>query len=119
VGTPMELYNTPANLFVAGFIGSPQMNFLDAAALGAPGKTLGIRPEHLDISRESGAIPGTISHVEHLGGETNVYVRTEPHGLLTVRRFGEHRYTVDEAVHLTPDPARTFGFDAEGRRLAP
>ena len=64
-------------------------------------------------------IPGTISHVEHLGGETNVYVRTEAHGLVTVRRFGEHRYAVDETVHLTPDPARQFLFDAEGRRLTP
>ena len=66
----------------------------------------------------SGGIPGTISHVEHLGGETNVYVRTEQHGLLTVRRFGEHRFAVDEVVHLAPDPARAFHFDATGRRLA-
>jgi multiple sugar transport system ATP-binding protein len=121
VGAPMELYNNPANTFVAGFIGSPQMNFLDAGPLDAPGKTLGIRPEHLALSREAGAIPGaipgTVSHVEHLGGETNVYVRTDPHGLLTVRRFGEHDYAVDESVHLTPDPARQFHFDAEGRRM--
>jgi multiple sugar transport system ATP-binding protein len=118
VGAPMELYNNPANTFVAGFIGSPQMNFLEAGAVGAPGKTLGIRPEHLEISRETGAIPGTISHVEHLGGETNVYVRTDPHGLLTVRRFGEHKYVVDEAVHLTPDSSRAFHFADDGRRLA-
>jgi multiple sugar transport system ATP-binding protein len=118
VGAPMDLYNDPANTFVAGFIGSPQMNFLEAEAIGAPGKTLGIRPEHLALSRESGAITGTISHVEHLGGETNVYVRTDGHGLLTVRRFGEHRFGVDETVHLTPDPDRTFHFDTTGRRLA-
>ena len=73
----------------------------------------GIRPEHREIGREA----GTISHVEHLGGETNVHVSTARHGL-TVRRFGEHRYTVDESVHLTPDPARQFHFDANGRRLA-
>ena len=118
VGAPMELYNNPANTFVAGFIGSPQMNFLEAGALGQPGKTLGIRPEHLELHHEQGAIPGTISHVEHLGGETNVYVRTDQHGLLTVRRFGEHRYGVDETVHLTPDPTRTFHFGDDGRRLA-
>jgi multiple sugar transport system ATP-binding protein len=118
VGAPMELYNNPANTFVAGFIGSPQMNFLEAGALGAPGKTLGVRPEHLAIDRASGAIPGTISHVEHLGGETNVYVRTEHHGLLTVRRFGEHDYDVDEVVHLTPEMARAFHFGADGLRLA-
>ncbi len=122
VGAPMELYNDPANTFVAGFIGSPQMNFLDAGPLNQPGRTLGIRPEHLALSREAAspgvAIPGTVSHVEHLGGETNVYVRTEAHGLLTVRRFGEHRFAVDETVHLTPDPARAFHFDAAGKRLA-
>ncbi|PJN96449.1 sugar ABC transporter ATP-binding protein, partial [Amaricoccus sp. HAR-UPW-R2A-40] len=55
VGAPMELYNDPANTFVAGFIGSPQMNFLKAGPLGAPGATLGVRPEHLEISREAGA----------------------------------------------------------------
>ena len=106
VGAPMELYNDPANTFVAGFIGSPQMNFLAAPALGQPGKTLGIRPEHLEISREQGPIPGTISHVEHLGGETNVYVKTDQHGLVTVRRFGEHRLRRrrDRAPHARPRP---------------
>ena len=118
VGAPMELYNDPANTFVAGFIGSPQMNFLKAGPLGAPGATLGVRPEHLEISRETGVIPGRVSHVEHLGGETNVYVRTEPHGLVTVRRFGEAPFAVDEPVHLTPDAARAFHFAEDGRRLA-
>jgi multiple sugar transport system ATP-binding protein len=118
VGAPMELYNNPANTFVAGFIGSPQMNFLEAGALGARGKTVGVRPEHLGIDRASGTFPGTISHVEHLGGETNVYVRTEQHGLLTVRRFGEHDYDVDEVVHLTPEMGRAFHFGADGLRLA-
>ncbi len=117
VGAPMELYNDPANVFVAGFIGSPAMNFLGAPALGQPGKTLGVRPEHLAIDRASGAIPGTISHVEHLGGETNIFVNAAPHGLLTVRKFGEARYDVDETVHLTPDLARIFLFDADGQRL--
>lgn len=116
-GSPMELYNDPANTFVAGFIGSPQMNFLKSAALGERGETTGIRPEHLTISRQSGSIPGTVSHVEKLGGETLVYARTEPHGLLTVRLFGEHDFAVDEVVHLTLDSHRTFHFDAAGQRL--
>ena len=116
-GSPMELYNNPANTFVAGFIGSPQMNFLKSAALDQGGETTGIRPEHLGLSRQSGTIPGTVSHVEKLGGETLVYVRTEPHGLLTVRLFGEHDYNVDEPVHLTPDATRAFHFDASGNRL--
>ncbi|WP_102224562.1 ABC transporter ATP-binding protein [Acidimangrovimonas sediminis] len=117
VGAPMELYNDPANTFVAGFIGSPQMNFLKGGALGLAAETLGIRPEHLEISRETGDIAGTISHVEHLGGETNVYVHTEPHGLLTVRLFGEHNFVVAEPVYLSPDPTRRFLFDKDGLRM--
>ncbi|MCU0899292.1 MAG: ABC transporter ATP-binding protein [Cypionkella sp.] len=116
VGSPMHLYNDPDNTFVAGFIGSPQMNFLKSAALGLPGETTGIRPEHLFI-KASGAIAGTVSHVEKLGGETLVYIRTEPHGLLTVRLFGEHSYQVDSAVGLDIDAARAFHFDAAGKRL--
>jgi multiple sugar transport system ATP-binding protein len=77
---------------------------------------LAIRPEHLEINREAGRTPGTISHVEHLGGETNVYVKTNHHGLLTVRRFGQHPYGVDETVQLTPDPARVFHFADDGCR---
>ena len=117
VGRPMELYNDPANTFVAGFIGSPQMNFMKADALGLRGETVGVRPEHVAISREKGQITGTINLVEHLGGETNVYVRTETHGLLTVRLFGESDFTVEEVVHLTPEASRQFFFDADGERL--
>ena len=116
VGSPMELYNNPANTFVAGFIGSPQMNFLDAAALGyAPGQ-IGIRPEHLILSRDSGDIAAEVSHVEKLGGETLVYARNPQHGLLTVRLFGEHDYAVSEPVHLTLTRDRVFQFDPEGQR---
>ena len=64
VGAPMELYNNPANTFVAGFIGSPQMNFLKAAALGQQGETVGIRPEHIALSRDTGVFAGRVSHVE-------------------------------------------------------
>ena len=113
----MELYNDPANTFVAGFIGSPQMNFLNAAALGERGETLGIRPEHLEIGRGAGEIAGRVSHVEKLGGETLVYVHTEAHGLMTVRLFGEHDYAVEESVFLTPDATRRFLFDAAGERI--
>jgi multiple sugar transport system ATP-binding protein len=116
-GTPMELYNNPANTFVAGFIGSPQMNFLKSAALGQRCETMGIRPEHLSLSREAGSFPGRVSHVEKLGGETLVYVRSDVHGLLTVRLFGEHDYAVDEAVYLSPDQSRAFHFEASGQRL--
>lgn len=117
VGAPMELYNNPANTFVAGFIGSPQMNFLKAGALGMRSDTMGVRPEHIALSRDSGQIAGTVSHVEKLGGETLVYVNTPAQGLLTVRLFGEHDYAVDETAFLTLDPARAFHFDAGGLRM--
>lgn len=119
VGAPMELYKNPANLFVASFIGSPKMNFLKAQPLGTAGDILGIRPEHLEINKSSGQISGTISHVEHLGSETLVYVNTDVHGLITVRLFGEHDFTVDEVVFVTPDSARSFHFDANGERIQP
>lgn len=115
--SPMELYNDPDSTFVAGFIGSPKMNFLKGASLGDQADTLGVRPEHLAISRAGGMIPGTVSHVEKLGGETLVYVRSEHHGLLTIRLFGEHDFGVHERVGLSPDASRTFRFDAQGRRL--
>ncbi len=117
VGAPMALYNDPDNTFVAGFIGSPQMNFLQAGRLGLASHTLGVRPEHLVLSRSAGQIAGKVSHVEKLGGETLVYVHTPDQGLLTVRLFGEHDARVDEPVFLTPDAARAFHFDAAGQRL--
>ncbi len=117
VGSPMELYNNPANTFVAGFIGSPQMNFLRAAALGKAGETIGIRPEHLRIVPAGGQIGGMVSHVEKLGGETLVYLRCEPHGLLTVRLFGEHDFAVDQTASLDIDETRAFFFGKDGLRL--
>jgi multiple sugar transport system ATP-binding protein len=116
VGRPMDLYNDPANVFVAGFIGSPQMNFLKGAALGDGAETLGIRPEHLTVTPD-GPIAGEVSHVEKLGGETLVYLRSEPHGLVTLRLFGERDFAFGQALRLTPDPDRIFRFDAMGKRL--
>jgi multiple sugar transport system ATP-binding protein len=117
VGAPMDLYNDPANTFVAGFIGSPQMNFLKSGALGMRSETMGVRPEHITISREKGQLPGTVSHVEKLGGETLVYANVAGHGLLTIRLFGEHNFAFDETVHLSPDANRAFHFDSDGLRL--
>ncbi|MCB1444757.1 MAG: ABC transporter ATP-binding protein, partial [Rhizobiaceae bacterium] len=119
VGSPMELYNRPANLFVAGFIGSPQMNFIDAARLGrSDAATIGIRPEHMTLSRESGEWPGKIIHVEHLGADTIVYLESEKAGLITVRLFGEHAYQPDETVFANFDAAKIHRFDQDGRAIA-
>ncbi len=118
VGSPMELYNRPANLFVAGFIGSPAMNLIDAERLREAGaKTIGIRPEHVSLSRESGEWQGKVVHVEHLGADTIVYLESEKAGLLTVRLFGEHRYAPDDIVYASPDSASIHRFDANGKAI--
>jgi multiple sugar transport system ATP-binding protein len=112
----MELYNDPANVFVAGFIGSPQMNLLDAGRVGMTGAaTVGIRPEHIAVGTESGEWKGALVHLEQLGADTNLYVETERAGLVTVRLFGEVHHDPGETLYLTPDPARLYRFDAEGR----
>jgi multiple sugar transport system ATP-binding protein len=120
VGSPMELYNKPANVFVAGFIGSPQMNLIEAGKLGErAAKTIGIRPEHIALSRESGEWKAKVVHAEHLGADTILYLETEVTGLLTVRLFGEHRYAADDIVFATPDRAAMHRFDANDRAIAP
>jgi multiple sugar transport system ATP-binding protein len=118
VGSPMELYNRPANLFVAGFIGSPQMNFIEAGRIGrSDAATIGIRPEHTTLSRESGEWQGKIVHVEHLGADTIVYLESEKAGLITARLFGEHAYAADDLVFASPDPAKIHRFDKDGRSI--
>ena len=118
VGSPMELYNRPANLFVAGFIGSPQMNFIPAGRLGrSDAETIGVRPEHMTLSRDAGDWKGKVVHVEHLGADTIVYMETEIAGLITARLFGEHAYAPDDIVHGVPQTDRLHRFDAEGKAL--
>ena len=115
IGSPMELYNKPANKFVAGFIGSPQMNFIEAAKIGVSGATtLGVRPEHLILDRKKGDWRGHIIHVEHLGADTNIYVELDKGGLMTVRENGESLYDVGETVHLSALAGKPVHFDAEG-----
>ncbi|AZO57168.1 MULTISPECIES: ABC transporter ATP-binding protein [unclassified Mesorhizobium] len=117
IGGPMELYNSPANEFVAGFIGSPKMNFVDGARLGETAKTIGVRPEHLTVDPKSGAWKGTVVHAEHLGADTNLYLDCEKAGLITVRIFGVYDAEPGATLYATPDPARTYRFGADGRVL--
>jgi len=119
IGTPMELYNRPQNLFVAGFIGSPQMNFIPAARLGLAGATtIGVRPEHLAISAERGDWQGVAVHVERLGPDTNIYLDTERAGTITARIFGESAFEPGATLFATPDPNRIYKFDGDGRVVA-
>ncbi|TIO34925.1 ABC transporter ATP-binding protein [Mesorhizobium sp.] len=117
IGGPMELYNSPANEFVAGFIGSPKMNFIDGARLGETAKTIGVRPEHLTVDAKSGAWKGTVVHAEHLGADTNLYLDCEKAGLITVRIFGVYNAEPGATLYATPDPARTYRFGADGKVL--
>jgi multiple sugar transport system ATP-binding protein len=118
VGSPLELYSRPANLFVAGFIGSPKMNFIEgevAAKLGA--EKIGIRPEHVEISRERGDWRGAVEIAEHLGSDTFLYLNVEGVGRLTARATGEYALSVGDQVWLTPKPENIHRFDGEGRAL--
>ncbi|PDQ17435.1 sugar ABC transporter ATP-binding protein [Mesorhizobium sanjuanii] len=117
IGGPMELYNSPANEFVAGFIGSPKMNFVDGARLGETAKTIGVRPEHLTVDPKSGTWKGTVVHAEHLGADTNLYLDCEEAGLITVRIFGVYNAEPGATLYATPDPAKTYRFGADGKVL--
>ena len=118
VGRPLDLYHRPDTLFVAGFIGSPTMNFIagDAAAkLGAT--TLGIRPEHL-ILDASGPYSGLVSHAEHLGADTILYVDVVDVGPMIVRSNGEISQGVGDLVTLAPLAGKVHRFDANGLRIS-
>jgi multiple sugar transport system ATP-binding protein len=119
VGSPLDLYRAPANLFVAGFIGSPKMNLIDgpeAARQGAA--TIGLRPEHIDLSGSAGIWRGTVGIAEHLGSDTFLRVQVEGIGMITVRAGGDTDLRHGDAVWLTPQPGRMHRFDADGKAMA-
>jgi multiple sugar transport system ATP-binding protein len=141
-GAPMELYNKPANIFVAGFLGSPPMNFLSCvieeadatgitvladgvsihlASNGAglrPGSaaTLGIRPEHLRIHPE-GMLPGTVQTVERLGGTTLLHVVLAQGSVVVVQGEGDLAIAAHQVVRLNPADGRVHLFGEAGEAL--
>lgn len=118
IGSPMDLYNHPANLFVAGFIGSPQMNFIDGSRLdGEDAKTIGIRPEHISVDSDKGRWAATVTHAEHLGADTILYVDTDTVGQIAVRLFGQHNYDDGDRIFTTPNEDSIFRFDAQGQTI--
>ncbi|MEP7241723.1 MAG: ABC transporter ATP-binding protein [Devosia sp.] len=117
-GTPMELYRTPANRFVAGFIGSPKMNFVDGAEAAKYGAaSIGARPEHITVTTDTGSWHGTVGVAEHLGSDTFLHVNVDGLGGMTVRAVGEKQLHHGDSVWLTPDPTRIYRFDKDGRAL--
>ncbi|WP_037308342.1 ABC transporter ATP-binding protein [Ruegeria halocynthiae] len=116
IGSPMELYNNPVNQFVAGFLGSPSMNFLPEGLLPDGGQnTIGIRPEDLFLSDE-GPIAVRVSHVEKLGGDTNVIAKIDEH-TVTARLFGQHAISEGQDLRFAFAPDKAYRFDATGQRL--
>jgi multiple sugar transport system ATP-binding protein len=140
VGSPLDLYNRPQNRFVAGFIGSPRMNFLKLgkalnadrysiaggqvqlpAGLETRAGEIGVRPEHLELV-EAGtpnSLSGHVTMTEHLGSDTYAYVALDgQEDLLTVRLSGERAVRRNESVGVAFDPAMIHVFAADGRTLA-
>jgi multiple sugar transport system ATP-binding protein len=118
VGSPLELYNKPESLFVAGFIGSPKMNFITgdvAAQLKAT--TIGVRPEHIDIVAGKGAWAGTILLAENLGSDSFLHVDAGEHGKLVVRAPGEFDGKPGDNISLKPDAGRIHRFDESGKAM--
>ncbi|SFA73496.1 sorbitol ABC transporter ATP-binding protein /mannitol ABC transporter ATP-binding protein [Poseidonocella pacifica] len=119
VGSPLELYRAPRNVFVAGFIGSPKMNLIDGEeAAKRNAHTIGIRPEHITPSPDAGTWEGTVGVAEHLGSDTFFHVhlpgREEP---MTVRAGGEVSLHHGDKIFLTPDETQLHRFDAQGLRI--
>ncbi len=119
VGSPLDLYNHPANVFVAGFIGSPRMNLVTGADAQAEGATtIGVRPEHLDISTTAGKWSGKVSVAERLGSDTFLHVTVAGQGSMTVRADGDVNVSHGDTVYLTPIAGRIHKFGADGKNLA-
>jgi sn-glycerol 3-phosphate transport system ATP-binding protein len=116
LGTPEEVYNRPASMFVAAFMGSPPMNLLHQAPGLPPNRVLGVRPEHLVISSSGWAVQ--VETHELLGAERLVHVRLGPEAL-TLRLPAEHAAPqVGSACRIEPIAERVHWFDAlSGRRI--
>ncbi len=119
VGSPLELYHRPLNVFVAGFIGSPKMNLIEGAeATKHDARTIGIRPEHIDVTESDGAWQGVVGVAEHLGSDTFFHVhKTGLAEMITVRAPGEVSFRHGDTIHLTPRLEQLHRFDEQGLRI--
>ncbi|HLX27491.1 MAG TPA: TOBE domain-containing protein, partial [Casimicrobiaceae bacterium] len=139
VGAPNDLYHNPATRFVAGFIGSPSMNFMPGKANGGDGRialdhggevlssnvgaqsgrpiTVGIRPEHFIPCGESAGLSGPVEMVEQLGADALVHIGRGDRTIIARMPHGTSP-PVGSTFCVTADPARVFAFDgATGARL--
>jgi len=115
VGSPLELYRNPANLFVASFIGSPKMNFMTGdEAIKFDAHTIGVRPEHLTLSSDKGMWKGTVGVAEHLGSDTFLYVTMEDGSHFTVRAEGDVEYRHGDTVFVSAETEKMYRFGEDG-----
>jgi multiple sugar transport system ATP-binding protein len=115
VGSPLDLYHRPRNKFVAGFIGSPRMNFIEGAeAAKHAAHTIGVRPEHITVG--DGPWQGVVGLSEHLGSDSFIKVDVPGLGILNVRGPGELGVHHGDRVKLAP-AGKIHRFDAEGLAL--
>ena len=124
VGSPRELYENPANLFVAEFIGSPKMNIVELGGAGLrlaarPGAAkAGIRPEHIRIGAEGeGIFDGTVDVLEYLGADTFLIVDAGPLGRITARTDGDTHLTEGDRIGLIAPEDRLHFFGADGKAV--
>ena len=146
VGAPLDLYDDPANRFVAGFVGSPKMNFLEATVIGTGGQSvtlsldsdpavrltlpikdrldegskvsLGIRPEHFaDIGQGDADLTVHVDVAEHLGNTSYVYARTEGGEQLVIERPESRDVANRDRLTVGLSARKAFLFDSQGNRL--
>jgi len=117
VGAPMDLYEKPQSLFVAQFIGSPKMNLFEGAVAEKAGATtLGIRPEHLEVSESDGEWEVKVAYIERLGADTILHAEHAEMGTIVTRTEGTFNASKGDRIYLTPQPERLHLFDSAGRR---
>ena len=119
VGTPAELYERPNSLFVAGFIGSPKMNFLTGAFADAHDcTTLGIRSEHIDVLPDgAGDWAGEVVHAEDLGSDNFLFVDIGASEPVIVRQPGKLSIALGTRIGLRPQAMNIHRFDADGKPI--
>ena len=115
VGSPLELYSKPANKFVGGFIGSPNMNFIEGEGAAKHGaRTIGVRPEHWKLSLTEGEFPGTVGVAEHLGSDTFLHIDLDQGAHIIARAEGEFPVHHGDRIFLTPQEGRIYKFRQDG-----
>jgi multiple sugar transport system ATP-binding protein len=116
VGSPLELYENPQSLFVAGFIGSPKMNLMNGK-FAAPFncKTVGIRPEHLEVTEGEGQWKGSVIHTEKLGADSFIYLDIGAEEPMTVRENGTTKYHTGDTVSVKAMDGKLHRFGTDGR----